>query len=114
MYEDYCVMGAKLYQVWLKRIYKKHNIYVGTPLDIKDDILGYLTSFKSKLITSAQIIDKVSGEVVIDIVNNSFSDGEYEWSDSNIYHFKKYNIPLSAEFIEYFINHCKLVGVGGQ
>lgn len=36
-------MGAKLYQVWLKRIYKKHNIYVGTSLDIKDDILGYLT-----------------------------------------------------------------------
>lgn len=114
MYEYCSVMGAKLYQVWLKRIYKKHNIYVGTPLDIKDDILGYLTSFKPKRITSARIIDKVSGEVVIDIVNNSFSDGEYEWSDSNIYHFKKYNIPLSAEFIEYFINHCKLVGVGGQ
>nr|WP_294670373.1 hypothetical protein [uncultured Ruminococcus sp.] len=47
----------------------------------------------------------------MDIVNNSFSDGEYKWSDSNIYHFKKYNIPLSAEFIEYFINHCKLGGL---
>lgn len=33
-------MGSKLYQVWLKRIYKKHNVYVGTPLDIKDDIFG--------------------------------------------------------------------------
>ena len=114
LYEDYCVMGSKLYRVWLKRIYKKHNIYVGSPLDIKDDILGYLTSFKSMLITSARIIDKVSGEAVMDIVNNSFSDGEYEWSDSNIYHFKKYNIPFSAEFIEYFINHCKLGGVFGQ
>lgn len=41
-------MGTKLYQVWLKRIYKKHNIYVGTPLDIKDDILVYLTYFKPK------------------------------------------------------------------
>ena len=59
LYEDCCVMGAKLYQVWLKRIYKKHNIYVGTPLDIKDDILVYLTSFKPKWITSARIIDKV-------------------------------------------------------
>lgn len=38
-------MGTKLYQVWLKPIYKEHNIYVGTPLDIKKDILGYLTSF---------------------------------------------------------------------
>ena len=57
LYEDYCVMGSKLYQVWLKRIYKKHNIYVGTPLDIKDDIFGYLTSFKPKWITSARIID---------------------------------------------------------
>lgn len=107
-------MGAKLYQVWLKRIYKKHNIYVGTLLDIKDDIFGYLTSFKPKWITSARIIDKVSGVAVIDIVNNSFSDCEYKWSDSDIYHFKKYNMPLSAEFIEYFINHCKLGGVGGQ
>lgn len=82
-------MGSKLYQVWLKWIYKKHNIYVDTPLDIKDDIFGYLTFFKPKWITSARIIDKVSGEAVIDIVNNSFSDGEYKWSDSNIYHFKK-------------------------
>nr|WP_294670371.1 hypothetical protein [uncultured Ruminococcus sp.] len=54
-------MGPKLYQVWLKRIYKKHNIYVGTPLDIKDDIFGYLTSFKPKWFTSARIIDKVIG-----------------------------------------------------
>lgn len=88
MYEDYCVMGAKLYQVWLKRIYKKHNIYVGAPLDIKDDIRDYLTFFKSMWITSARVIDKVTGEAVKNIVNNSFSDGEYEWSASGIYHFK--------------------------
>lgn len=81
-------MGAKLYQVWLKRIYKKHNIYVSTPLDIKDDIFGYLNSFKPKWITSAQIIDKVTGEAVKNIVNNSFSDGEYEWSASDFYHLK--------------------------
>ena len=114
LYEDCCVMGAKLYQVWLKRIYKKHNIYVGTPLDIKDDILVYLTSFKPKWITSARIIDKVTGKAVMDIVNNSFSDGEYIWSASDIYHLNKYNIPLFAEFIEYFINHCNLGGVGGH
>lgn len=60
-------MGTKLYQVWLKPIYKKHNIYVGTPLDIKDNIFGYLTSFKPKRFTSARIIDKVSGEAVMDI-----------------------------------------------
>lgn len=89
LYEDCCVMGAILYQVWLKQTYKKHNIYVGTSLDIKDDIFGYLTFFKSKWITSDQIIDKVTGEAVKNIVNNSFSDGEYEWSASGIYHFKK-------------------------
>lgn len=80
-------MGAKLYQVWLKRMYKKHNIYVSTSLDIDDNLI-YLTSFKSKWITSAQIIDKVTGEAVKNIVNNSFSDGEYEWSASGIYLFK--------------------------
>lgn len=76
-------MGAKLYQVWLRRIYKKHNIYFCTPLDIKDDIIGYLTSFKPKWITSARIIEKVTGEAVMDIVNNSFSNGEYEWRASD-------------------------------
>ena len=76
-------MSAKLYQVWLRRIYKKHNIYVCTPLDIKDDILGYLTSFKPKWVTSAWVIDKVTGEAVKNIVNNSFSNGEYEWSASD-------------------------------
>ena len=76
-------MGAKLYQVWLKRIYKKHNIYICTPLDIQDDILVYLTSFKPKWITSARIIEKVTGEAVKNIVYNSFSDGEYEWSASD-------------------------------
>lgn len=98
-------MGAKLYQVQLKRIYKKHNIYVGTSLDIKDDILGYLTSFKSKWITSARIIDKVTGVVVRNIVNNSYSDGEYQCSGADIYHFEKYNMPLSDEFVNYFVNY---------
>ena len=41
-------------------MYKKHNIYVGTSLDIKDDILGYLTFFKPKLVTSARVIDRVT------------------------------------------------------
>ena len=88
LYADCYVMGAKLYQVWLKRIYKKHNIYVDTSLDIKDDILGYLTFFKPKWVTSARVVDKVTGEAVKNIVNNSFSDGEYEWSASDFYHLK--------------------------
>lgn len=97
-------MGNKLYQVWLKPIYKEHNIYVGTPLDIKKNILGYLTSFKSKQVTSARVIDKVTG-VVRNIVNNSYSDGEYQYSGADIFHFEKYNMPLSDEFVNYFVNY---------
>ena len=80
----------------------------------KNDVLMYLNSFPPKWVTSARIIDKGTRMAVMDIVNNSFSDGEYIWSASDIYHLKKYNMPLCAEFIEYFINHCKLGGVGGQ
>lgn len=98
-------MGTKLYQVWLKPIYKEHNIYVGTPLDIKKDILGYLTSFKHKWVTSARVIDKVTGVVVRNIVNNSYSDGEYQCSGADIYHFEKYNMPLSDKFVNYFIEY---------
>lgn len=57
------------------------------------------------MITSARIIDKVSGEAVIDIVNNSFSDGEYQCSGADIYHFEKYNMPLSDKFVNYFIEY---------
>ena len=64
----------------------------------------YLNSFPPKWLTSARIIDKGTGMAVMDIVNNSFSVGEYEWSASDIYHFEKYNMPLFAEFIEYFNN----------
>lgn len=105
LYADCCVMGTKLYQVWLKPIYKEHNIYVGTPLDIKKDILVYLTSFKPKWVTSARVIDKVTGVVVRNIVNNSYSDGEYQCSGADIYHFEKYNMPLSDKFVNYFIEY---------
>lgn len=63
----------------------------------------YLNFFPPKWVTSARIIDKGTGMAVMDIVNNSFSVGEYEWSASDIYHFEKYNMPLFAEFIEYLI-----------
>lgn len=97
-------MRNQLSQVWLKPIYKDHNVFVGTLIVNKESILIYLTSFKPKWVTSARIIDKGTGMAVMDIVNNSFSVGEYEWSASDIYHFEKYNMPLFAEFIEYFNN----------
>lgn len=97
-------MRNQLSQVWLKPIYKDHNVFVGTLIVNKESILIYLTSFKPKWVTSARIIDKGTGMAVMDIVNNPFSVGEYEWSASDIYHFEKYNMPLFAEFIEYFNN----------
>ena len=55
----------------------------------KNDVLMYLNSFPPKWVTSARIIDKGNGMAVMDIVNNSFSVGEYEWSASDIYYFEK-------------------------
>ena len=62
-----------------------------------------MKSFSPSLFTSAPVIDVFTDEEVT-TADNGYSDGEYTWYESEIYHFDKYNLKLNDDFIEYVLN----------
>ena len=40
-----------------------------------------------------------------DKCDNSFFDGKYEWSETDIYHFEKYNMPLNDSFVKFVLSN---------
>lgn len=73
------------------------------PIDGKEKILAYLKRFPECAFTSAPVKDAFTGNVVYD-ANNARTDGVFQWSESEIYHFEKYNLKLNNNFIEYVLN----------
>ena len=75
-------------------------------IDEKNRILKYLKSFEVCAYSTAYVFDVVSrNETVLDEV--IFTDGEYEWSSSWIYHFEKYNLKLNDDFIAHVLSKEK-------
>lgn len=68
----------------------------------KKRVMGYFGKFDASLFTSAPVIDVFTGEQVAD-ANNGFSDGEYTWYASEVYHFEHYGMKLRTEFLEYVL-----------
>lgn len=81
-------------------IFKQDSLYKGKEEMCKKIALSYLKSFPPSWITSARVVDMITNQK-IDKCNNSFSDGKYEWSEADIYHFEMYNMPLNEEFLNY-------------
>lgn len=81
-------------------IFKQDSLYKGKEEMCKKIVLSYLKSFPPSWITSARVVDMITNQK-IDKCNNSFSDGKYEWSEADIYHFEMYNMPLNEEFLNY-------------
>ncbi|HAJ96412.1 MAG TPA: hypothetical protein DCO72_01575 [Ruminococcus sp.] len=78
--------------------------FSATEIDEKQKILKYMKSFsKPFAFTSQPVIDKFTNKET-EKINNAFSDGEYTWYVSEIYHFEKYNLILNSDFIEYVLN----------
>ena len=74
-----------------------------TALDGKEKVLAYLKQFPECAFTSAPVKDAFTGEVVYD-ANNARTDGTYQWYETEIFHFEKYNLKLNEEFIKYVLN----------
>ncbi|MBE6851774.1 MAG: hypothetical protein E7504_08665 [Ruminococcus sp.] len=74
-----------------------------TTIDGKAEILAYLKRFPECAFTSEPVKDAFTGEVVYD-ANNARTDGVYQWYETEIYHFDKYNLKLNEEFIQYVLN----------
>ena len=69
----------------------------------KNIILSYMKKFPECAFTSAPVKDAFTGDTVYD-ANNARTDGVYQWYESEIYHFEKYNLKLNDDFIEYVLS----------
>lgn len=71
-----------------------------TPVQEKTQILNYLNKYKPSAFTSEPVFDRITDEQVYE-ADNGYTDGTYQWYESDIYHLKKYNLKLNDDFIEY-------------
>lgn len=76
------------------------------PIDNKDKIISYMEKymvpFTNILATSSCVVDIMSG-TEIKLPDNGFTDGEYLWFTSELYHFKQYNLKLNDDFIDHVL-----------
>lgn len=79
------------------------NEYSDNPHPQKDNILQYLKSFNYSWITSQCVTDRKNNQTV-NTAEKLYNDGKFEWSESDIYHFEKYNLTLCEEFINHIFN----------
>lgn len=66
----------------------------------KEMILSYLSSGKYDGVACGSIFDYITKESKLDTIK-LYTDGIYDWTDEEMYHFAKYNMELDPEFIEY-------------
>lgn len=75
------------------------------PPDNKEIVLKYLKSGKKAGLAGGLVQDAFSKKHVG--IQTHYSDGEWHWTESVIYHYDKYNIELPQEFIERVINQTR-------
>ena len=80
-------------------ISKYPDVFSGSPIKEKENILKYLTSFKPRYATSAFVFDEIERKTIENLYNGGFEDDGYYWEMTDIYHFAKYDMPLSDEFV---------------
>ena len=72
----------------------------------KDKIVAFLRSSSPVAYSSAPVIDKLDGTKTKYMDNLRQCDG-FRWSESEIYHFEKYNLRANNDFIQYVLNQTK-------
>ena len=89
----------------IKYIRKYEDVFLGAEVIAeKSLVLKYLTAFYPNLSTTGRVYDNVKRMVVESKVDNGYYDGEYYWDETDIYHFKEYNMPLDQEFVDYVMS----------
>ena len=68
------------------------------PQDQKEKVLRYLKTGRPCGIRCSLIYDYVERYQTVTSIYG-YTDGEYGWDSEDIYHFRKYDIELDAEFI---------------
>lgn len=85
----------------------KHEELIGftseRAIDNKSDVLSYMKRFPECAFTSSPVKDLFTGAIIYD-ADNARTDGVYQWYESEIYHFEKYNLKLNDDFLQYVLN----------
>ncbi len=66
-------------------------------------ILRYLKAVKPYIVGVFALRDVVTGKLYSTCCCN-YKEGDWEWTDSDVYYFEKYNVPLNEEFVSLFYN----------
>lgn len=68
----------------------------------KKTILKYLRSYEPVAFSTARVFDYIT-EKETDVQAVLYTDGEYKWYESEVYHFEHYDLRLNDDFIEYVL-----------
>lgn len=77
---------------------------IGKVCPDKDKIIGFFENHASEYTAlTCSSSDYISGESLDESVK-CYSDGNYSWTNEEVYHFKKYDLKLNDDFIAYVLN----------
>ena len=96
--------GSALKEDNVKYIYRDKNVSMGDKVPYKNILLKYLRDFKPNFATSANIHDYVTNTDIKNTYNMGYEYNGYFWTETDIYHFEKYNMPLNEDFIKYVLS----------
>lgn len=73
------------------------------PIPQKEIILGYLKNGQDNGVCCSSVYDFIESHSVPRTIHR-YKDDIYEWDDSEIYHFEKYNLRLNDDFIKHVLS----------
>ncbi|MBQ8567968.1 MAG: hypothetical protein IJ446_01985 [Oscillospiraceae bacterium] len=82
------------------------NLQISTvEIPKKSKILNYFKTYSSAIAYASSTVTDIITKSKTDIPNAMFTDSFFEWSSSIVYHFEKYNLKLTDEFIQHVLNN---------
>lgn len=81
---------------------------IGFPCAEKKTVLNYLKERGEEYAAlTCSAMDYISDKPINGASLKSFTDGEYLWSNEEIYHFEKYDLKLNDDFVKYVLEQTK-------
>ena len=78
--------------------------FIKIPCAEKNKVLAYFERYAEfYTILTCPATDFITGEIMNESIK-CFEDGEYCWTNQEVYLFKKYDLKLNDDFIEYVLN----------
>lgn len=87
----------------IQYIYRNKDTYIGVAIPQKKKVLHFLKAFKPTSVTSGKVFDAVSQQSVENLYNVCYEYYGFFWSETDIYHFEKYDMPLNQSFLDFVL-----------